>query len=185
MCLFSLSHITNMKKVIIQGSSRSNGHTNQVAKLIQKELECDLIDLKNYQIGQFDYDFKNRQDDFLPLIRKITDYDLIMFLTPVYWYSMSGLMKIFFDRITDCLKIEKETGYRLRGKYMTAISCGSEKKATEGFFVPFELSAQYLGMLYLGDLHTWIEKDKPDQEVIHSVQRFIQQLTKAIKNAQV
>ncbi len=172
-----------MKKVIIQGSSKSNGNTNQIAKLIQKELECDLVDLKNYQIGQFDYDFKNRQDDFLPLINKIITYDLILFLTPVYWYSMSGLMKTFFDRITDCLKIEKETGRRLRGKYMMAISCGSERKATEGFFVPFELSAQYLGMEYLGDLHTWIEKDEPNEEVIHNVQRFIQRLTNSMKNA--
>ncbi|WP_350287371.1 NAD(P)H-dependent oxidoreductase [uncultured Croceitalea sp.] len=172
-----------MKKVIIQGSSRSNGNTNQIAQLIRKEPEWDLIDLKNYQIGQFDYDFKNRYDDFFPLIRKITDYDLILFLTPVYWYSMSGLMKTFFDRITDCLKIEKETGRRLRGKCMTVISCGSEKKTTDGFFVPFELSAQYLGMEYWGDLHTWIEKDKPDEEVIDSVQRFIQRLTNPVKNA--
>lgn len=174
-----------MRKVIIQGSSKSNGNTNQIAKLIQKEQEFDLINLKNYSIGQFDYDFNNSHDDFLPLIRTITDYDLILFMTPVYWYSMSGFMKTFFDRITDCLKIEKETGRRLSGKYMAAISCGSEKKATEGFFVPFELSAHYLGMQYLGDLHTWIEKEKPNKEVISNVQRFILQVTNSIKNAQV
>jgi multimeric flavodoxin WrbA len=177
--------LLKMKKVIIQGSSKSNGNTNQIAKLIQKELEFDLIDLKNYSIGQFDYDFKNRQDDFLPLIKQITDYDLILFMTPVYWYSMSGFMKTFFDRITDCLKIETEIGRKLRGKYMVAISCGSENKAIKGFFIPFQLSAQYLGMEYLGDLHTWIEKEKPNKTVILNVKKFVQQIINPTKNIQI
>ena len=165
-----------MKKIIIQGSSNSYGNTNQIAKLIQKETECDLIDLKSYEIGQFDYNFNNSKDDFLPLIRKIADYDFIFFLTPIYWYSMSGIMKTFFDRITDCLKIEKEIGRKLRNKKMIAVSCGSEKMPTEAFFTPFKLSAKYLGIEYLGDLHTWIEKDEPDEEVILSVQKFVKRL---------
>ena len=174
-----------MKKVIIQGSSKSNGNTNQIAKLIQKELKCDLLDLKNYQIGQFDYEFNNREDDFLPLIRKIADYDLIIFLTPVYWYAMSGIMKTFFDRIADCLKIEKETGRKLHGKYMATVSCGSEKKATEGYFIPFQLTAQYLEMKYLGDLHTWIESEQPNKKVIDSVEKFVEEVIKPIPDVQV
>ena len=173
-----------MKKAIIQGSSRSNGNTKQIAKLVAKELDCDFLDLKNYQIGQFDYDFNNWQDDFLPLMRRIVDYDLLLFLTPVYWYSMSGVMKTFFDRITDCLEIEKETGRKLRGKYMATISCGSERKATEGFFIPFRLSAQYLGMEYVGDLHTWMKKDKPTKKVIRKVKEFTHQLIDIPKNVQ-
>ncbi len=172
-----------MKRVIIQGSSNSHGNTNHIAKLIQEEIKCDFIDLKNYNVGHFDYEFKNRQDDFLPLIKEISDYDLMLFLTPVYWYAMSGIMKTFFDRISDCLKIEKDTGRKFRGKYMASVSCGSEKKATEGFFIPFNLSAQYLGMKYIGDIHTWIEKDKPDKEVTHIVQSFIQESIKPLRDA--
>ena len=165
-----------MKSVIIQGSARSNGNTNQIARLLQGGQEFDLIDLKDYQIGPFDYDFKNQEDDFIPLFKKITEYDLILFLTPIYWYSMSGIMKVFFDRITDCLKIEKELGRKLRGKQMAAVSCGSEKKATEGFFIPFRLSAAYLGMEYLGDLHTWVEEQNPDKEVIQRIKKFASQI---------
>ncbi|MCP4458779.1 MAG: NAD(P)H-dependent oxidoreductase [Cytophagales bacterium] len=36
--------------------------------------------------------------------------------TPVYWYSMSGIMKVFLDRIYDVLTIEKELGRKLHGK---------------------------------------------------------------------
>ena len=167
-----------MKRIIIQGSSRSNGNSSKIAGLLQDGLQFDLIDLNNYQIGHFDYDFNNQQDDFLPLFRQITEYDLILFLTPVYWYSMSGTMKVFFDRISDCLKIEKELGRKLRGKCMATVSCGSEKIATQGFFIPFQLSAEYLGMDYLGDLHTWIEEEYPSQELTDDIHEFIQQLIK-------
>jgi len=49
-------------------------------------------------------------------------------------------MKTFFDRITDCLKIEKETGRKLRGKAMTMVSCRSDDEIKEGFAMPFRES---------------------------------------------
>ena len=86
-----------MKRVIIQASSRSNGNTNKVIEILMKELEFDLIDLNLKKIGYFDYEFENQSDDFLTIIKKIADeYGLIVFATPVYWYSMSGMMKTFF-----------------------------------------------------------------------------------------
>ena len=42
----------------------------------------------------------------IPMIGAFT----IIFVTPVYWYAMSGRMKVFFDRWTDLLKIDKDTG---------------------------------------------------------------------------
>ena len=155
-----------MKRIIIQGSSRSKGNTNKVVRLLMKELEFDLVDLSLKKIGYFDYEFKNQKDDFLSIIKKIAnEYELIVFATPVYWYSMSGLMKTFFDRLSDCLRIEKETGRKLRGKNMAAISCGSDEIETEGFFTPFRNSAEYLGMNYLGNIHTWIEDDEIPEAV--------------------
>ena len=37
-------------------------------------------------------------------------------------------MKKFFDRISDCIKIEKETGRKLRGMEMAVLSCGSDNE---------------------------------------------------------
>ena len=165
-----------MKRVIILGSARSDGNTAKVIDELRNYLECDLIDLNGKEINQFDYDHKHRNDDFLPLIRKITAYDLIVFATPVYWYSMSGLMKVFFDRITDCLKIEKDTGRKLRGKHMVALSCGSEAEEVEGFFIPFSRSAEYLGMKYTGNIHTWIEDELPTKEVKDRIMEFAAKL---------
>jgi len=162
-----------MSNIIIQGSSRSKGNTNQIAKIIQDGLGGEIIDLKQHNIGSYSYEHENRNDDFLPIMKRIVEYDTIIFITPVYWYAMSGTMKIFFDRITDCLQIEKEIGRKLKGKNMLAISCGSDGIETEGFFVPFKNSAEYLGMNYLGDLHTWIENEIPEHEVLIKIKSFV------------
>ena len=54
---------------------------------------------------------------FLPTIKELNSkYDTWIFVTPVYWYSMSGQMKIFLDRITDLLKWHKDEGRKIRGK---------------------------------------------------------------------
>ena len=164
-----------MKRIIIQGSSRNNGNTSMIVQILRDQLDCDLVNLCDYKIGQYDYEHQNRDDDFLTLMRKIVTYDVIIFATPVYWYAMSGTLKTFFDRITDCLKIDKETGRKLRGKNMAAISCGSEPVETEGFFLPFKESASYLGMQYLGHMHTWIEKDISDL-VLKIIQDFSEKI---------
>lgn len=161
-----------MKTVVVLGSSRSNGNTGKIVEIFRSTFEADLIDLSKLNISYYDYEHRNRDDDFLPTMRKIVGYDLIIFATPIYWYSMSAVMKTFFDRISDCLRIEKETGRKLRGKKMAAICCGSEEAETEGFFMPFRETAGYLGMGYLGDLHTWVEDSKPSQEVIDRVNEF-------------
>jgi len=87
------------KTTIILGSARSNGHTAKMAKQIAARLDANLIDLNKYEIGHYDYHHINKNDDFIPLIREeIISADRLILATPVYWYSMSGRMKVFLDR---------------------------------------------------------------------------------------
>ncbi len=163
-----------MKGVILQGSSRSKGNTYQVVSYIQQGTGFDIIDLCTKNIHGYDYNYKHADDDFLPLIREVVlKYDVILFATPIYWYTMSGVMKNFFDRITDCIKIEKETGKKLRGKTMGVISCGSDADRKDGFEMPFRESAKYLGMKYLGGVHTWLEDGDIAQIAKDSLDEFI------------
>ncbi len=163
-----------MRGVIIQGSSRTEGNTHKISTYIQEKTGFDIIDLKSKNISHFDYEFKNQDDDFMPLMREIvSNYDIIIFTTPVYWYSMSGIMKIFFDRITDCLKVEKEIGRKLRGKSMGVISCGSDSELKKGFEMPFEESANYLGMHYLGHFHTWLDKELISETLKEELHTFL------------
>ena len=165
-----------MKKVIILGSSRKNGETKKVVAELMRISDWDLIDLMDYNISHFDYEHLNRNDDFIGLIKRITEnYDVLIFATPVYWYSMSGIMKVFFDRLTDLLSIEKDTGRKLRNKYMAVISCSNGDNLQDNFWLPFKKSAEYLGMNYVTDLHTY--QNKSEIEKIAAFKKIIEEKT--------
>lgn len=142
------------KGVIIVGTSRNQGNTTRISQLISEKMNFDVINLNDYQISYYDYESKNIDDDFLPLIKNIIEkYDTLVFSTPVYWYSMSGVMKVFFDRFSDLIRIEKETGRKLRGKKMFVVSNNHDDGMAYDFYLPFRLSAEYLGIEYLGNHH--------------------------------
>lgn len=123
-----------MKKVIIVGSSNNNGNTIKIAKEITKRTDWELLNLNDFNIAYYDYEYKNQGDDYIDLMKKIiAKYNTLIFATPVYWYSMSGVMKVFFDRITDLLDIEKDLGRKLRGKNMAVISCSIGNNLGEHF----------------------------------------------------
>ncbi|WP_196895733.1 flavodoxin family protein [Aureivirga marina] len=162
-----------MKKIIIQGSSRSKGNTFDITQALKEKLDCDYIDLSTKNIQLFDYEFKNQEDDFLPLIKELLEnYDVFIFASPVYWYTMSATLKIFFDRFTDCVLKEKELGRKFEGKHMAALCCGSSEDEIDSYFIPFRESAKYLKMNYIGDVHTWKDSDEIDEKVIHKLQFF-------------
>lgn len=149
-----------MKTVVIVGSSRTDGNTARIVTELIKQSEWDIINLNEYNFSYYDYEHKNSHDDYLPLIRQIIDkYDTLIFATPVYWYAMSGIMKVFFDRFTDLLTIEKELGRKLRGKNMGVISCSKGNNLGDNFWLPFSASANHLGMNYLGNTHTVVDED--------------------------
>lgn len=167
------------KAVILLCSSNSQGETSMLVHYLQELTQYPIIDLKQKKIGHFDYEFNNQDDDFLALIRELVDnYDLLVFATPVYWYTMSGICKVFFDRFSDCLKIEKDTGRKLRGMQMAVLSCGYDEELKPGFHMPFIESAKYLGMEYIGDVHGWI---KEAEHIPQSIQQRIQQFAARIK----
>lgn len=143
-------------QVIIIGSSRKDGNTTTIVTAIAKQFGMDVINLSDYQFSYYDYGHNNINDDFLPLMKDIIQkYDTVIFATPIYWYSMSGIMKVFFDRITNLLHLEKEWGRKLRGKKMAVISNSHdfENELDYDFYIPFKKSAEYLGMQYLGNKH--------------------------------
>jgi len=169
-----------MKKgIILLGSSNSSGDTQKLVAFIADKTKYPLVDLKTKHILPFDYEFQNQHDDFIPLMRDIVnEYDLIIFATPVYWYMMSGIMKTFFDRISDCLKIEKATGRKLRGMEMAVVSCGYDQVLKDGFYMPFIETANYLGMKYSGSVHGWIEDGKMPTEIEQRLMEFIENIQK-------
>ncbi len=164
------------RTIIILGSSNSNGNTKKIVTEIIKRTKWDFVDLKTKKIHHFDYEFKNQDDDFLITINElVNNYDTLIFATPVYWYTMSGIMKVFFDRISDLLKIHKSIGRQLRSKKMAVIACGADSELVEGFYMPFQKSAVYLGMEYIGEYYGNLEENSIE-ELTTDIQDFIKKI---------
>lgn len=142
------------KTIVIMGSSNPFGDTYGVCKSIVDKHGFKFQDLNELVIMPYDYEHENKDDDFLGFMRHVVkSYDTIILATPVYWYSMSGILKNFLDRFTDLLTIEKEIGRQLRGKSMLALSVSKSDDCPEEYPMPFERTANYLAMEWKGYVH--------------------------------
>ena len=161
-----------MKVVIISGSARKDGDTSKIVDILTSCLDSFHVDLNDYKISYYDYEHQNRCDDFIPLMRQLVDeYDVFLLVTPVYWYSMSAIMKTFIDRFTDLITIEKELGRRLREKSMLVLSSSNGSNLGDNFWLPFSESANYLGISYLGNLHIII-----DEHTEEHIRKFLESI---------
>lgn len=161
------------KIIIIKGSSRKNGNTQLIVNTLKEQVVATVIDLQDFEISYYDYEHKNSEDDFVSIAEQIVAHDIIIFATPIYWYSMSAIMKTFFDRLSDLLSIRKELGRALKGKTMYAIACSSDATEYEGFFLPFERTTEYLDMQWGGGMHTWVEEGVVPEKVKTQLKLFI------------
>lgn len=147
------------KPLVILGSARSAGDTANAVRLAFRDDQIELIDLLRCNIGRYSYVHANRDDDFPQIARRVLPASAIVFATPVYWYSMSGGMKDFFDRLTDLLEIDKDVGRELKGKDVWLLAAGSEAVLPEGFEVPFLRTARYFSMIYRGAVYLYTGTD--------------------------
>jgi len=138
------------KPIIIFGSARSNGNTFEAIKVVTSKVDSTVIDLANYKIGDYDYNHQNKADDFSFIIEQVLKHETIILATPVYWYTMSAIMKRFVDRLTDLLELEKYPKEVLRNKNLAIISSYGAPEGKNGFEEIFINTARYLGMNYLG-----------------------------------
>src|SRR5437899_1881445 len=135
--------------IIILGSSRSDGNTLRAVKAVFKDKVIPIVDLNSLNISYYDYSYANVKDDFIPLAEKMVKYNPIILATPVYWYSMSALMKTFLDRWSDLLDIRKDIGKRLTNKDLYVITSYAAD-LPKGFEDAFSQTCDYLGMRYKG-----------------------------------
>jgi len=136
-------------------SSRRNGNTGRLMDRIAGELAIEIVNLDTLRMTPFDYEHRNRDDDFEPLMRRVLEHDAIIFATPVYWYSVSPAMKVFLDRISDYLELPDllPAGRRLRGKNAYVVCTSISDEPDQAFVQAFRDTFSYLGMLFGGVAH--------------------------------
>jgi multimeric flavodoxin WrbA len=136
--------------LVILGSARSDGQTRRAVDIAFAPGAAELVLLPDFIIGGYDYKHFNADDAFGGIAQKMAEADKIVFATPVYWYTMSAPLKIFFDRLTDLTENLKCLGKNLAGKQVWVIASGTEAALPEGFEVPFARTAGYFNMTYRG-----------------------------------
>jgi multimeric flavodoxin WrbA len=141
--------------IALFASSRRNGNTGQFLDRIARDLSLEIVDLSSQRISQYDYEHRNRDDDFEPLMRRVLSFDKIILASPVYWYAVSPPMKIFLDRITDYLDLPDllDDGRRLRGKTGYVVATSIYDEVPKSFLGSLTDSFDYLGMRFGGVAH--------------------------------
>ena len=162
-----------MKTAIILASSRAHGNTEQLANLYMKYQPSTLFNLSDYSISVFDYQHRNQHDDFLGLIKALLEYDHLVFATPVYWYSMSAQLKIFIDRLSDLLTIEKKLGRALKGKSCSILATGADSEIPECFVAAFKLTTNYLGIKFTAAFYGRCKDGFMSQEHVDNLTRYL------------
>ncbi|MEM1000184.1 MAG: NAD(P)H-dependent oxidoreductase [Bacteroidota bacterium] len=158
--------------VIILGSARGDGNTAKIAEFLAAHTQFSVVDLLAYDFGQYDYQHRNQGDDFADLLEGLMDYPVWIFATPVYWYSMSGTMKKFFDRMTDLLDLHPKAKMALAGMHLGLVCCSSDAEPIPHFELPFRETAIYMSMSWLGHRHTWVEEGQIPERVVQELVEF-------------
>jgi len=162
--------------IAIFASARRDGNTGKLIDWIASELDIDIIDLGKKNISAFDYDHRNINDDFLPLLDELLKYKNILFVTPVYWYAASAQMKVFIDRTSDLLDVEelKSIGRRLRNKTAYVVCTSISPEVDSSFLTSFKDMFEYLGIDYGGHIHADCENGYDPHKYTDDVKKFIQ-----------
>lgn len=112
-----------MKHLIITSHPSSKGFTHKIAKAfyykaLEKGDEVEIIDLYD---EEFKLDFLRFEDIskmpiddvVLKIQKKISLSDNLVFISPMWWYSCTAIMKNFFDRI-----ITSGFAYKYEGNFL-------------------------------------------------------------------
>ena len=144
-----------MSVAIILGSARADGNTRDFVERIVGGRSASVLDLSSLQIEHYEYGPNSSIDDFERVTELLFSHQKILFATPVYWYAMSGRMKVVFDRLTDLLV---DPG-PLKGREVYLAATGTKPELPEGFEVPFRDTAEYLGMVYRRTIYACVREE--------------------------
>lgn len=130
----------NKKVVIISSSPRKNGNSETLAKELAKGAadagnQVEFITLKDLKLefcrGCLYCQSHDRcviSDSVNGLLESVQNADVLVFATPVYYYSVSGQLKTFLDRLNPLFPREN----KFRDVYLVATCADIENSAFEG-----------------------------------------------------
>ena len=151
---------------------------------IAAQLDIEVVDLGQLRMSPYDYEHRNRGDDFEPLMKRILEFHHIIIGSPVYWYSVSPPVKVFLDRITDYLDLPEllVDGRRLRGKTGHIVCTSVYDSAPASFLETLTATFSYLGIRVGGMVHANCSEGYSPPSHQAEVTAFVQRIaTHALK----
>jgi len=151
------------KIVVITGSPRKNGNSFAMTDAFIQAAEA-----KGHTVTRFDAAMKNVggcracetcfktgkacsfDDDFNTIAPAILEADVVVFTTPVYWYSIPAQIKGVIDRLYSFCVAGKD----IAGKECALITCCEENDfaVMDGVRVPIERSAALMNWNMVGEV---------------------------------
>ncbi|WP_028402980.1 flavodoxin family protein [Ectobacillus panaciterrae] len=135
--------------LVIHGSSRAGGNTEQLAHLMAEGIEAEHIYLRDKTIvpiidKRHDPEgFTAVEDDYDGIAKEMLNHDTIIFATPLYWYGMSGHMKNFVDRWSQSLRDQQlRFAERMKDKKCYVIIVGGDNPKLKA--LPLVAQFQYI-----------------------------------------
>lgn len=147
-----------MNITVFYGSSRKNANSELLAKEVLKGFCFDAIHLYDLNIVPIEdkrHDpegFTDPQDDYDQIIQQILKSRVLVFATPIYWYSMSGSMKVMIDRLSQAIRDERypELKEHLQKVKVIVLAVGGDEPHIKGLpmIQQFVYIFDFLGMSF-------------------------------------
>lgn len=108
-----------MGKILFMNSSPNrNGNTYRIGEELLKDKAHEVLQMADYRISQYGQVFED--DEIKDVFKKIAECDTLVIGSPVYWYTVSGMLKTFIDRLYMLPEADA-----LRGKKLYLFAQGS------------------------------------------------------------
>lgn len=145
---------------IIYGGTRPNGNTEALTERAVQDLPVEKIYLKDYKIKPIEDQRHNQRgfneinDDYDNILDRILPHDILIFSTPIYWFSMSGTMKLFIDRWSQTLKDPNYPDFKnaMSSKKAYVIAVGGDNPLLKGLpmIEQFQYIFDFIGISFEG-----------------------------------
>jgi multimeric flavodoxin WrbA len=114
--------------VFVQGSPRKNGNTREITKIAIDSAKKNGAEVTEIDVTKLDFNEPGcigcrkcqESKDFLcalndevaKTVATLPEYNVIVLVTPLYWWSYSAQLKIFLDRMFSLSKVSDPANYR-------------------------------------------------------------------------
>ncbi|AZV49827.1 NAD(P)H-dependent oxidoreductase [Bacillus halotolerans] len=175
-----------MKIAVINGGTRTGGNTDILTEKAVQGLAAESIHLREYRIQpieDFRHDsngFRPVMDDYDSIVERILPCDILIFATPIYWFGMSGTLKLFIDRWSQTMRDPRFPDFKeqMSAKQAYVIADGGDNPKIKGLplIEQFGHIFDFMGMSFEG--YVLGEGNRPgdiifDQQAIEAAGRLL------------